>query len=300
MAPGDAVDLLVPPTASAQDAARVRTALGLDASVATQYVRWLGALVSGDLGFSFVQNEPVTRVLGRAAPVSALLGGLSFLLTFVVGVPLGLWQAVHRGSARERVTSTVGITLYAAPSYWLALALIALFTYGATRLNLPWWLRLPAVGMESPGGEFTGWSRVFDIGRHAVLPVFVLAAIGAAGIARYVRGAANELTASDWLRTARAKGVRPRNIMLRHLAANTRSPIIVLAALTLPGVIAGSVFVESIFAWPGMGRVMLSAIAARDYPVVMGVTLLYAVLVIVANWIADVMLQLSDPRQRVT
>ncbi len=298
LAPGDAADLLVPPTASIEDAARIRSTLGLDASVASQYARWLGAVVSGDLGFSYVQNEPVTRILARAAPVSALLGGVSYLLTFLVGVALGLWQAMRRGSAGERLTAAIGIAVYAAPSYWLALALLALFTYGASRLNLPMWMRLPAVGMETPGGQFAGWSRVVDIARHAVLPVTVLAAIGAAGVARYVRGAANELTANDWLRTARAKGVRPRRIMLRHLGANVLPPIIVLAALTLPGVIAGSVFVESIFAWPGMGRVMLSAISARDYPVVMGATLLYAALVIAANWIADVALQLSDPRHR--
>lgn len=300
LAPGDAVDLLVPPTATPADADRIRTSLGLDASIATQYARWLRSVVSGDLGFSFVQNEPVARVIGRAAPVSAFLGGISYLLTFVVGISLGLWQAMRRGSAAERVTSALGICVYAAPSFWLALALLALFTYGATRLNLPLWLRLPAVGMETPGGQFSGWSRVMDVARHAVLPVTVLAAIGAAGIARYVRGAAIELTSSDWMRTARAKGVRPRGVMLRHLGANTMPPIIVLAALTLPGVIAGSVFVESIFAWPGMGRIMLSAIASRDYPVVMGVTLVYATVVIVANWVADVVLKLSDPRLRVT
>ena len=131
-----------------------------------------------------------------------------------------------------------------------------------------------------------------------MLPVTVLSVIGAAGLARYARSAALDLLTSDWVRTARAKGLGLRSVMARHVLANARPPLIVLLALSIPGTVAGSVFVESVFAWPGMGRAMLGAIAARDYPVVMGATLVYAALVIVANWLADVAVVWADPRRR--
>jgi peptide/nickel transport system permease protein len=188
--------------------------------------------------------------------------------------------------------------VFAAPSYWISLALVSLFTYGAARWGWPAWMRLPAMGLESPGGTHDGWARAADLLRHAILPVTVLTAIGAAGIARYARAAAIDLMQSDWVRTARAKGLRSRVVLRRHVLANARTPLIVLFALSLPGTIAGSVFVESVFALPGMGRVMLSSIAARDYPVVMAATLVYAAMVILANWMSDLALEWSDPRRR--
>ena len=136
-----------------------------------------------------------------------------------------------------------------------------------------------------------------DVVRHAILPVTVLAAVGAAGIARYARTTVADLTSAEWVRTARAKGLAPRGVYGRHVLANAMPPLVVLLALSLPGVVAGSVFVESVFAWPGMGRAMLGAIAARDYPVVMGATIVYAALVIVANLLADVTLPVLDPRR---
>jgi peptide/nickel transport system permease protein len=299
LAPGDPTDLLIPPTALPEDVARLRQAMGLDATLGEQYARWTRRVLTGDLGLSFATQEPVTDVIRRALPITLALGVTSLVLTFVIGVAVGLWQASHAGRPGDRVATMVGVTIFAAPSFWLALALVALFTYGASRLGWPQWLRLPAMGIETPGSELHGWRRLADLARHAILPVTVLAAIGAAGIARYARAAALELLAADWVRTARAKGLSPREVMGRHVLANARPPLIVLLALSLPGTVAGSVFVESVFAWPGMGRAMLGGIAARDYPVVMGATLVYAALVIVSNWLADVALTRADPRRRV-
>lgn len=298
LAPGDAAELLVSPSASPDEVARLRRTLGLDASLAEQYARWVGGVVSGDLGESFALREPVRDVLLRALPVSLGLGLTSLVLTFGLGVVVGLYQAARRGRWPDRFLTAVGITIFAAPSFWLALALVALFTAGAAWWDFPAWLRLPAFGVRSPASTATGWRAFVEVCRHAILPVTVLAAIGAAGIARYARGAALDLMASEWVRTARAKGVTERAVMGRHVLANARVPLIVLFALALPGVVAGSVFVEGIFAWPGMGRALLSAIAARDFPVVMGATLVYATLVIVSNALADVALHLLDPRRR--
>ncbi|HZI43308.1 MAG TPA: ABC transporter permease [Gemmatimonadaceae bacterium] len=297
LAPGDPALFLVPPTASAQDAARLRTELGLDRPLAVQYARWMGGVLRGDFGESFASRRPVGRVLIDAMPVSLLLGGSALLITFVIGVPLGILQAARRGRAADRVLTILATLVYAAPSYWLALALVAVFTYGAATWGLPTALRLPAFGMQSPGAELRGVARFLDIARHAVLPLTILAAIGSAGIARYARTSVADILAQDWVRTARAKGLSPRRVYLRHVMFNILPAMVVLFALSLPGVVAGSIFVESVFAWPGMGRLMVAAISARDYPVVLGATVWYATLVIFANLSADILLPLLDPRR---
>jgi peptide/nickel transport system permease protein len=297
-APGDPAELMAPPGATAEDRTRVRAELGLDAPVPVQYARWLGRVLRGDLGESFAQRRPVTRVLMEALPVSLWLGGASLALTFLVGVAIGTAQALRRGSGVDTALTVLTTAVYAAPSYWLALALVAVFTYGASRWGFPLWLRLPAFGLRDPAGSASGFSALLDLARHAVLPVTVLAAIGAAGIARYARASVAELTRSEFVRTAYAKGLSRRIVVWRHLLANALPPLIVLLALSLPGVVAGSVFVESVFAWPGMGRILLTAIAARDFPVVLGATVLYGALVVCANLLADVALPLVDPRRR--
>ncbi len=297
-APGDPSALLLPPSATAADAVRLRAELGLDAPLAAQYARWLGALLTGDLGTSFALDRPVTRVLADALPVSLALGGASIVLTFVVGVAVGSWQAARRGRATDTALTVLTTAVYAAPSFWLALALVSVFTYGAARWGFPAWLRLPAFGVRDPAGQLHGLAAVVDVVRHAVLPVTVLAAVGAAGIARYARASMIEVLGADFVRTAQAKGLAPGGVYGRHALANALPPLVVLFALTLPGVVAGSVFVESVFAWPGMGRAMLAAVAARDYPVVTGATIVYAGIVIAANLAADLALPLLDPRRR--
>lgn len=298
LAPGDPASLLVAPTASAADAARLRAELGLDAPIAVQYARWSAGVLRGDLGESISRRQPVTAVLREALPVSLLLGGASLALTFLIALPLGLWQGARRGRAADHAATVVTMTIAAAPTFWLALALVAVFTYGAAAWGLPPALRLPAFGVRSPGVELHGWAALGDLLRHAILPVGILAAVGAAGVTRYVRGSAIELLGGDFVRTARAKGAGPARVHLRHVLANILPPVITLLALAFPGVVAGSVFVESVFAWPGMGRTMLGAIAARDYPLVMGCTALYGALVIAANMAAEMALPLVDPRRR--
>jgi len=297
-APGDPAALLVPPSATAADAARARARLGLDRPLWIQYERWAGGLLKGDLGESFAQHRPVWELLQRALPVSLGLGLSSLALTFLLGVTVGAVQAARRGTATDTVMTILTTSVYAAPSYWLALALIACFTYGAARWGFPSALRLPAFGVRDPASTSTGFAATADVLRHAILPVITLTAIGAAGIARYTRTIAANLLRADFVRTARAKGLRPVTVYARHVMTNALPPLIVLFALALPGVLAGSVFVEVVFAWPGMGRLMVDSIFARDYPVVMGAASLYAALVILANLAGDLVLPLVDPRRR--
>lgn len=296
-APGDATLLLVAPTAAGGEIARTRARLGLDAPLAVQYARWSRSVLKGDLGASFVTGRSVTSTLRETLPVTLWLGGVSLLLSFAIGVGLGAAQAVRRGRPVDHALTVAETVVYAAPSYWLSLALVALFTYGAARWGFPAWLRLPAFGLHDPAGDRAGLSALADTVRHAVLPVAVLASVGAAGIARYARASVADVLSMDFVRTARAKGVRPLSVLARHVLANALPSLVVLLALSLPGLVAGSVFVETVFAWPGMGRAMLLAINARDYPVVMGITTAYAALVIAANLAADVALPLLDPRR---
>jgi peptide/nickel transport system permease protein len=298
LAPGDAAALLIPPGASAADVARLRSELGLDQPVVVQYARWVGNLLRGDLGESFMLRRPVAAVLKDALPVSLGLGGASIALTFALGVPIGIAQAARRGRPLDHLLTVVTTAVYAAPTYWLALALVAVFTYGAAVWGLPPSMRLPAFGVRTPGAELSGLPALLDVVRHSVLPVSILAAVGAAGVARYARSSVADILGQDFVRTARAKGASGGRLYARHVLANVLPPLVVLFALALPGVVAGSVFVESVFAWPGMGRAMVTAIQARDYPVVMGATVAYAALVIAANMAAEVALPALDPRRR--
>ena len=298
LAPGDAAAFLVPPSASAADVARVRSELGLDRSVAVQYARWASGALRGDFGESFSLHRSVASALREALPVSTLLGAASLFLTFAIGVPIGVAQAIRRGRATDRILTVLTTVVYAAPSFWLALALVAVFTYGAAAWGLPTGMRLPAFGLRTPGATLHGWPALVDLIRHSVLPVSILAAIGAAGIARYTRSSVADVLDQDFVRTARAKGLAPHAVYFRHVLSTVLPALIVLFALAFPGLVAGSIFVEQVFAWPGMGRLMVSAIVARDYPLVMGAAGVYATLVILANLAGDLVLPLVDPRRR--
>jgi peptide/nickel transport system permease protein len=298
LAPGDAAVFLVPPSATPAEVARLRAELGLDQSVAVQYARWGAGLLRGDLGESFSLHQPVATALAQALPVSLGLGATSLLLTFLIGVPIGMLQAIRRGRPLDQLLTVATTIVYAAPSFWLALALVAVFTYGAAAWGLPPSLRLPAFAMRSPGIELHGLPAFLDLVRHAILPVTILTAVGAAGIARYSRSSIADVLGRDFVRTAHAKGASPGRVYFRHVLATVLPALVVLFALSLPGLVAGSIFVEAVFAWPGMGRLMVNAIVARDYPLVMGAAAIYAALVLLANLAGDLALPLVDPRRR--
>jgi peptide/nickel transport system permease protein len=296
VAPGDPATFLLPPGATAADAARMRADLGLDRPVTVQYARWARETLRANLGTSFADGRPVATIIRDALPVSLGLGLASLALSFAVGIAVGLLQAARRGTRTDLSLTVLSVILAASPAYWLGLGAIATFTYLASSLSLPAWMRLPAVGLSTPGVELRGWGWVADLVRHSILPVGLLAAIGAAGVARYVRTSALDVMSADWVRTARAKGLAERAVLHRHIVANLRAPIVTLFALALPGTVAGSVFVETIFGWPGMGRLMVTAIVSRDYPVVLGCAASYAAVVIVANLAAEGLLRWADPR----
>ncbi len=298
-APGDPARSWVGPGASSKELEAARRALGLDRPLPVRYGSWLVGFARGEWGTSLALQRPVRGVIGDALPHTLLLAGASLLLTYLVGVLVGAWQAARRRSRLDTGITVVSLLLYGMPSYWLAIMLVLVFTYGAARVGWPAWLQFPAMGVAGLDAEFLSpWGRTVDRIRHLALPLATLGIIGIAGAARYARGAALDVRTSLYVRAARAKGLAAVTIEVRHVLRNALLPVVTLLGLSLPALFSGTVFVEVIFAWPGMGRVMVDAVGARDYPVVLASTAIYATLVVLGNLLADVLYLAADPRIR--
>jgi peptide/nickel transport system permease protein len=299
LAPGDPVRLWVAPGAGAEEIENARRALGLDRPLSVRYVSWLADFIRGNWGVSLVQQRSVARVILDALPHTLLLSATSLLLTYLGGILVGALQAIRQRSAIDTGLTISTLVIYGMPAYWLAIMLVLVFSYASARFGWPAWLQFPALGVTSLDAEFLGpWGRVADRLRHLALPLVTLAAIGIAGTARFVRGAVLDVRPLPFVRTARAKGVGPIVVESGHVLRNALLPIITLLGLSLPALFSGTVFVEVIFAWPGMGRVMVDAVGGRDYPVVMATTAVFAMLVVLGNLLADVLYALADPRIR--
>ena len=291
LAPGDPVEHLLGPTASPDQVAAQRHAWGLDRSIPVQYTAWVSRFARGDWGVSIAKGRPVRTVLGDAWPATVRLVGLSLLLSYLLGIAIGAVQAQRRGSRTDTALSVITVTLFAVPGYWLGLMLVMVFTY---------WARvLPAFGASGLDADYlTGWARVTDGLRHLALPLATLTLIGVGGCARFVRGAMIDLASQPFITTAHAKGLSPLQVTRRHVLRNALTPVVTLLGLSLPALFSGAVFVEAVFAWPGVGRVLVEAVQARDYPVVMAATTVSAVLVVAGNLLADALAAWLDPRLR--
>lgn len=298
LAPGDPASMYAAPGVSPEALDQMRRNLGLDRPVHERYLRWMGAVLRGDLGTSFSRGQPVRDVLLQILPNTLVLSGCALLLAFVGGVVVGVVQAVRRDTLVDRGLSVVGLFFYSIPSFWLALMMILVFSLLARNV-WDWPLWFPASGMVSVDHAFMGpWERLADRARHLVLPSLSLALVLAAGIARYARGSMLEVLGQDYIRTARAKGLPERTVVLRHALRNGLIPIVTLLGLYLPFLFSGTVFVETVFSWPGMGKLVVDAIAQRDYPVVMGGALVFAAMVVLGNLLADLLYAIVDPRIR--
>src|SRR5213082_873010 len=289
-APGDPVEQLVGPAATPEQVTLQRHALGLDRPLPEQFAAWLGRFARGDWGRSIVTGRPVRAVLGDAVPATLELAGLSLVLTYLLGLAVGAVQA-SAGPRLDGALSVTTVTLFALPGYWLGLALIIVFTY--------WGHALPAFGAAGlDADDLTGWSRLADRLRHLALPLATLTLIGVGGTARFVRGAMRDVLSQPFVRVARAKGLSPFHVTRRHVARNALIPVVTLLGLSLPALFSGAVFVEAVFAWPGVGRRLVEAVRARDYPVVMAATTISATLVVAGNLLADLAAAWLDPRIR--
>jgi peptide/nickel transport system permease protein len=291
LAPGDPVVRLLGPTATGEQIESQRRALGLDQPLVLQYGRWLGDFASGNWGVSIATGRDVRWMIGNAWPATVLLVGVSLALSYLFGILVGTIQAIRTGTKLDTTLSISTVTLFAIPGYWLGLMLIMVFTY---------WLKvLPAFGAAGLDADFlTGWDRLVDRARHLILPVVTLVLIGIGGMARFVRGTMADALAEPHIVVARARGLGERRVLFRHALRNASIPLITLLGLSLPALFSGAVFIESVFAWPGVGRVLVQAVQARDYPVVMAATAISAALVVLGNLLADLAVAWADPRVR--
>ncbi len=290
-APGDPAERLLGPGATTTQVTALRHALGLDRALAAQYAAWLDRFARGDWGMSVATGRPVRTLLAEAWPATVRLVGLSLLLSYLLGVALGALQAARSRSRLDTTLSVVSVTLFALPGYWLGLMLVMAFTYWARVLPA-----FGAAGFDAP--LLAGWPRLTDALRHLTLPLVTLTLIGVGGVARFARGAMLDVALQPFVTTSRAKGLGPARVWLHHVLRNALIPVLTLLGLSLPALFSGAVFVEAVFDWPGVGRLLVAGVQARDYPVVLAATSVSAVLVVLGNLLADALAVWVDPRLR--
>ena len=280
---GNPLDMMAGPRVTEEVIAFKASKLGLDQPVWMQYLSWLGEVLRGNLGYSYKSYQPVAKLIGEHIGPTLLLMGVSMFVGLLIAVPAGIYSAVHRYQKRDFAVVTASFLGSSVPGFFLALILIYLFA-----VRLGW---LPSSGMATPGtgGDFA------DVARHMVMPVIVLAVSVAGSNIRYIRSAVLEILEMDYLRTAKAKGMGHFRVINKHALRNALLPIVTVVGMQIPMLFGGAVIVEQIFSWPGLGLIAMNAITGRDYPVIMGVCLLTAVVVLAANLLTDVVYALVDP-----
>jgi peptide/nickel transport system permease protein len=297
LAPGDPMARYFNPNVSPEVIAQMRRNLGLDQPLHIQYFRWITSFMRGDFGYSFGQMRPISEILPTVLWNTLQLTLVSLVVIFAVGMLIGIVQAVRQYSVTDNVLTFFALFFYSMPSFWLALMLILVFSLGASMWGWP--IVFPASQMTSVGYEFmsTG-EQIRDRFMHIIMPAIALGIGGAAGIARYMRGSMLEVIHQDYIRTARAKGLSERRVVFQHALRNALIPIVTLIGLYLPYLLSGAVLVETIFAWPGMGRLIVDSIFQRDYPLVMATGFVVSVMVVAGNLLADLLYAVVDPRIR--
>jgi peptide/nickel transport system permease protein len=290
LAPGDPIDAMVDPSVALEPAEleTKRKALGLDQPLLVRYGIWLGQAVQGNLGYSYRSGEPVVDRVVRRLPATLQLTVTALLIAICIGIPLGVLSALYQYSRFDYVLTLFAFGGISIPNFWLALGAIYIF---ALQLNL-----LPSHGLGDPDAPNFLLERL----NHLILPALVLGLDRVAGFLRYTRSSMLEVLSQDYMTTARAKGLHPGLIILRHGFRNALITVITVIGLSLPSLVGGSVIIEHIFAWPGMGQMAIAAINQRDYPILMGVALIASLMVLFSNLLADIAYAVVDPRIRYT
>jgi len=280
---GSPLEMLAGPRVSEEAIANKEILLGLDKPVIVQYFIWIKQLLQGNLGTSIKSYQSVASMIGSHIGPTLLLMGTSLIVGLAIAVPAGIFSAIHQYKKRDYAVVTLSFVGISIPGFFLALLLIYVFT-----VKLGW---LPSSGMTTLGTD----GGFLDVAKHMVMPVTVLAVSVAGANIRYVRSAMLEILQSDYLRTATAKGIGRRRVINKHALRNALIPIITVIGMQIPTLFGGSIIVEKIFSWPGLGLMTMNSILNRDYPVIMGVCLLSAIVVLVGNLITDILYALVDP-----
>jgi peptide/nickel transport system permease protein len=278
------------PRVRAEDLARLEQQLGLDKPVIVRYALWLKKFIQGDWGYSYVTRQPVLTLIWERFQNTIYLMGISLLATLLLAIPVGVYSAVRQYSLFDHAMTGLAFMGYSMPVFWLGLLLMLLFS-----VRLRW---LPAGGMFTIGAELAGWDAFVDRLRYLTLPVLTLTVVSAGFYARYLRASLLDVIHQDYVRTAWAKGLSERRVIARHALKNALIPFVTVVAIHMPQLFTGAVVVETIFAWPGIGRLFWDAALRFDYPVLMGVLAVGALLVWVFNLLADLLYGYLDPRIR--
>jgi len=293
LSPGDPASLRygLNPEVAGSARAQFRELYGLDKPPLTQFIMWLKRILVLDFGNSFIDDRPVIEKIGERLPATLLLGITSILVIYLIAVPIGVSSAVKENSPYDKITTVAVFVGYATPDFWFALLLIMFFGF-----RLGWF---PISGMRPWYVDYyTFFDSIKDLLWRLVLPVMATSLISLAGISRYMRSSMLEVLRQDYIRTARAKGLTEKRVIYRHALKNALLPIVTIASMILPSLIGGSFIIETIFAWPGMGRLGYEAIMNYDLPTVMGVGIISTFLTLLGLVLADVMYAIVDPRIR--
>jgi peptide/nickel transport system permease protein len=293
MAPGDLVQVIAGESggASPEYIARLRESFGLDAPLHIQFIHYISAVFQGDLGFSFRNNVSVATLLMSRLPATLLLATAALFISVVVGIGCGVIAATYRGKWQDHAISISALLIYATPVFLTGIGLILLFS-----VALPW---LPIGGFADAYGINTPWQRAASVARHLVLPALTLGTAYAAIYIRLTRGAMLEVQTLDFVRTARAKGVSPYRVIWRHSLRNALLPLVTVIGMQSGAMLGGAILVETVFAWPGLGRLAFEALQQRDYNLLAGLILCSGAVVIVMNLLVDLVYGLLDPRVRI-
>lgn len=287
IAPGGPALALAGDRATPAQLQQITHQLGLDRPWPEQYGAWLWELLHGNLGFSYSRQATVASLIGQRLPQTTLLMGSALLVSVLLAVPLGVWQAYRRNSALDRIASVVVFLAWSMPTFWFGTILIAIFA-----VQLRW---LPVGGLQTIDTTAFDWpSRI----AHLILPASTLAIVSIAGWSRYIRGSMAEQLGEDYARTARAKGLGTRAVLFHHVLRNALIPFITLLGATVPALFGGAVITEQIFAYPGMGQLFWQSAVDRDYATLLGMTVITGLLVVLGNLLADVLYAVVDPRVR--
>ena len=289
-APGDPASVIAGQSGAADERflAQLREQFGLDRPLPEQLWIYLRGVLALDLGFSHRQQQPVALLIMERLPATLLLTGAAFAFAVVVGVTLGTMAAQRVGSWADSLITVLALTFYATPLFWVGLMLVLVFS-----VWLEW---LPSFGMMTVGGNIAGLAFLLDVGRHLLLPALTLGLFYMAVYARLTRATMLEVADQDFVKTARAKGVPEGQVVRRHVLRNALLPVITFAGIQAGQLIGGSILVETVFAWPGIGRLAFEALLARDYPVLMGVFFVTSVMVVLFNLGTDLLYAVVDPR----
>ena len=292
-APGDPASVRAGEAGAAdpQFIAQLRAQFGLDKPLSTQLLIYLGHLLHGDLGMSYRQGRPVAALIAERLPATLLLTGTAFVFALAMGLLLGALAAQRVGRWADSAITVLALGFFATPIFWVGLMLVLVFS-----VWLDW---LPSFGMNTVGADYTGWAAVADTAQYLILPALTLGLFYMAVYARLTRASMLEVASQDFVRTARAKGVPEGRILRRHILRNALLPVITYAGIQAGQLIGGSILVETVFAWPGVGRLAFDALLARDYQLLLGVFLCTSVLTVVFNLVTDVVYAGVDPRVEV-